>query len=176
MTFSYGTDDVFLTQQPTSAASKPASVAITGRAPLVLLSCSPTLPPAWLQRRMLRLSFQKCSNNTSIYKSTWNALQLVIWLNVCSIVIPDIKSASAAAHALAHCSSHRTLHPKRMCSPFSVEVPPIKCFTWYFEFPRAEATLVACCISQFGKNPESRHQRQSNQFAVCLSHKWELNT
>ena len=94
------TDDVFLiAQEPNSAASKPASVTITGQAPL-LLTWSPTMPPAWLQRWMLRLSFQKWSNNTE-YKSTWHALQPVFWWNVYSIVIPGIKSASAAAYALA---------------------------------------------------------------------------
>jgi len=36
---------------------------------------------------------------------------------VYSIVIADIKSASAAAYALAHCSSHRTLPPEKNVLP-----------------------------------------------------------
>ena len=122
------------------------------------------------------------------YKSTWHALQTCIVME-CVVNCDSVKSASAvfqaAAYALAHCSSHRTLHPERSCSPFLGGRPAYQNASLdisNFAQTRAEAALavrVACCISHLERiqNPAMvKSQWQSNQFAASWSHKWELNT
>ena len=93
----------------------------------------------------------------------------------CVVNCYSVKSASAvfqAAYALAHCSSHRTLPPKKCVPPSWWKSRLSKCFTWYFEFAQRDQSCFGCSMLHlpFGTNPESSHGEKSMtiQSICCL--------